>query len=97
VNLEDLELCKLTSEKLIAASVDLKAQLRGNSTADGIPAVNWQQEFAAYTTDVRPEKERLNAAMKSLCEKQRKMAYITAVDIAYDIIEAIRMIDQGEL
>jgi hypothetical protein len=65
------------SEKLTAAYVDLQAQLAGKAAAEG-EGDAWQQDFAAWTADVKPAKERLTAAIKLLQTKQRKHMYQAA-------------------
>jgi hypothetical protein len=77
VNLEDLESCLEASEKLTSAYVDLQAQCAGKAAAEG-EGDAWQQDFAAWTVDVRPVKERLAAAIKQLQAKQRKHMYQAA-------------------
>jgi hypothetical protein len=77
VNLEDLESCLEASEKLTTAYVDLQAQCAGKAAAEG-EGDAWQRDFAAWTVDVRPAKERLAAAIKQLQAKQRKHMYQAA-------------------
>jgi hypothetical protein len=77
VNLDDLESCLEASEKLTAAYVDLQAQCAGKAAAEG-EGNAWQRDFAAWTVDVRPAKERLTAAIKLLQVKQRKHMYQAA-------------------
>jgi hypothetical protein len=71
VNLDDLESCLEASEKLTAAFVDLQAQCAGKAAAEG-EGDAWRQDFAAWSADVGPAKERLIAAIKLLQAKQRK-------------------------
>jgi hypothetical protein len=77
VNLDDLESCLEASEKLTSAYVDLQAQCAGKAAAEG-EGNAWQQNFAAWSADVRPAKERLTAAIKLLQAKQRKHMYQAA-------------------
>jgi hypothetical protein len=77
VNLEDLGSCLEASEKLTTAYVDLQAQCAGKAAAEG-EGDAWQRDFAAWTVDVRPAKERLAAAIKQLQAKQRKHMYQAA-------------------
>jgi hypothetical protein len=77
VNLDDLESCLEASEKLTAAYVDLQAQCAGKAAAE-CKGNAWQQDFAAWTVDVRPAKEWLTAAIKLLQAKQRKHMYQAA-------------------
>jgi hypothetical protein len=64
VNLDDLESCLEASEKLTAAYVDLPAQCAGKAAAEG-EGDAWRQDFAAWSVDVKPAKERLTAAIKA--------------------------------
>jgi hypothetical protein len=77
VNLEDLESCLEASEKLTAAYVDLQAQCAGKADAEG-EGDAWQRDFAAWTVNVRPAKERMAAAIKLLQARQRKHMYQAA-------------------
>jgi hypothetical protein len=77
VNLEDLETCLEASEKLTTVYVDLQAQCAVKAAAKG-DSDAWQRDFAAWTVDVRPAKERLAAAIKQQQGKQRKNLYRAA-------------------
>jgi hypothetical protein len=77
MGLEDLERCLEASEKLTEAYVDLQAHLTGKAEAEGAGNA-WQQDFAAWTADVGPAKERLTAAITMLQVRQRKSMYQAA-------------------
>jgi hypothetical protein len=77
MGLEDLERCLEASEKLTEAYVDLQAHLTGKAEAEGAGDA-WQQDFAAWTADVGPAKERLTAAITMLQVRQRKSMYQAA-------------------
>jgi hypothetical protein len=77
VNLDDLESCVEASEKLTTAFVDLLAQCAGKAAAES-EGDAWRQDFAEWTADVEPAKERLTAAIKLLQAKQRKNMYQAA-------------------
>jgi hypothetical protein len=74
MGLEDLERCLEASEKLTEAYIDLQAHLTGKAEAEGAGNA-WQQDFAAWTADVGPAKERLTAAITKLQVRQRKSMY----------------------
>jgi hypothetical protein len=57
--------------------VDLQAQCAGKADAEG-EGDAWQRDFAAWTVNVRPAKERMAAAIKLLQARQRKHMYQAA-------------------
>jgi hypothetical protein len=77
-NTEDLKACEAVSEKLISACRNLEAQLKGNAAPEKLPEAVWRQQFAEMIVGVAAVRDRLNAAIRELREKQCKIQHLAA-------------------